>query len=120
MRMWPLLDGDPYDQDKLEYKDTNDQIEGDDLITVSHVSDALWYRLIDLWTVNPHSLDKSPLPNFSSMPEYHQRQVAVNDNQILPQLPITADGLTRVLPLSANFSSKEIAKSYNCQWSSKS
>ena len=45
-----------YDQDKLAYKDTynkpNNQIESDDLITDAHVSDALRYALIDLWTVN--------------------------------------------------------------------
>ena len=41
----------------MEYKDTynklNDQIESDDLITYAHVSDALRYAVIDLWTVNP-------------------------------------------------------------------
>ena len=51
------------DQDKLEYKDTytkpNDQIGSDDLITDAHVSDALRYALIDLWTVNPHLPDTS-------------------------------------------------------------
>ena len=59
---------DLYDQDKLEYKATytksNDQIECGDLITDAHVSDALRYSLIDLWTVNPHLLDTSALPNF--------------------------------------------------------
>ena len=52
-----------YDQDKLEYKDTynkpNDEIECDDLITDAHVSDALRYALIDLWTVSPHLPDTS-------------------------------------------------------------
>ena len=54
----PSWDEDLYDQDTLEYKDTytkpNDQIESDDLITDGHVSDALRYALIDLWTMNPH------------------------------------------------------------------
>ena len=56
-----------YDQDKLEYKETfntpSNQVEGDDLITDAHVSDALRYALIDLLTVNPHLTDTSALPN---------------------------------------------------------
>ena len=47
-----------YSQDKLEYKDThnkpNDQIESNDLKTDSHISNALQYTLIDLFTVNPN------------------------------------------------------------------
>ena len=54
----PYWDEGLYDQDKLEYKNTYnkpiDQIESDDLITDAHVSDALRYALIDLWTVIPH------------------------------------------------------------------
>ena len=61
-------DEDLFDQDKLEYRDTynkpNDQIENDNLITDAHISDALRYALIDLWTVNPHLLDTSALTNF--------------------------------------------------------
>ena len=102
----PYWDEDLYDQDKLEYKDTynkpNDQIECDDLITDAHVSDALRYALIDLWTVNPHLPDTSALPNFQPRPQNQQRQTAVIDNQILPQLQVTPDGLTRFLPLSTN------------------
>ena len=64
----PYWDEDLYDQDKLEYKDTynkpNDQIECGDLITDAHVSDALGYALIDLWTVTPHLPDTSALPIF--------------------------------------------------------
>ena len=60
----PYWDEDLYDQDKLEYKDTynkpNDQIESDDLFTDAHVSDALRYALIDLWTVNP---DEDNIPD---------------------------------------------------------
>ena len=41
----PYWDDEIYDQDKLEYRDTNnkpnDQIECDDLITDAHVSDVL-------------------------------------------------------------------------------
>ena len=70
-----------YDHDKLEYKDTynkpNDQIECDDLITDTHVSDALRYAVIDLWRVNPHLPDTSPLPNFRPRPQNQQRQIAV-------------------------------------------
>ena len=95
-----------YDQDKLKYKDTykkpNDQIECDDLITDAHVSDALRHALIDLWTVNPHLLDTSALPNFRPRPQNQQRHTTVIDDQILPQLQVTPDGLTRFLPLSKN------------------
>ena len=62
-----------YDQAKMVYKDTynkpNDQIENDDLITDAHVSDALPFALIDLWTVHPHLPDTSALPNFQSRPQ---------------------------------------------------
>ena len=95
-----------YDQDKLAYKDTYnkpiDQFESDDSITDAHVSDALRYALIDLWTVNPRSLDTSALPNFQPRPQNQQRQIAVIDDQILPQLQLTPDGLTRFLPPSIN------------------
>ena len=87
----------------MEYKDTynkpNDQIECDDLITDAHASDALRYAVIDLWTVNPHLPDTSPLPNFRPRPQNQQRQTAVIDDQTLPQLQVTPDGLTRFLPL---------------------
>ena len=100
----PYWDEEIYDQDKLEYKDTynkpNDQIESDDLITDAHVSDALRYALIDLWTVNPHLPDTSALPNFPPRPQNQQRQTAVIDDQNIPQLQVTPDGLTRFLPLS--------------------
>ena len=100
----PYWDEEIYDQDKLEYKDThnkpNDQIECDDLITDAHVSDALRHALIDLWTVNPHLPDTSALRNFQPRPRNQQRQAAVIDDQILPQLQVTPDGLTRFLPLS--------------------
>ena len=93
-----------YDQDKLEYKDNynkpSDQIECDDLITDAHESHALRYALIDLWTVNTHLPDTSALPNFQPRPKNQQRRTAVLDDQILPQLQVTPDGLTRFLPLS--------------------
>ena len=102
----PYWDEDLYDQDNLEYKDIynkpNDQIESDDLITDAHVSDALRYALIDLWTVNPHLLDTSALPNFQPRRQNLQRQTPFIDDQILPQLQATPDGLTRFLPLSTN------------------
>ena len=87
----------------MEYKDTynkpNDQIDYDDLITDAHVSDALRHALIDLWTVNPHLLDTTAIPNFRPRPQNQQRQTAVIDDQILPLLQVTPDGLTRFLPL---------------------
>ena len=100
----PYWDEEIYDQDKLEYKDTynkpNEQIECDDLITDAHVSDALRYAVIDLWTVNPHLHDTSALPNFRPRPQIQQRQIPVIDDQILPHLQVTPDGLTMLLPLS--------------------
>ena len=105
-----------YDQDKLEYKDTynkpNDQIECDDLIRDAHVSDALRYALIDLWTVNPLLPDTSALTNFQPKPQNQQRQTAVIDDQILQQLQVTPDGLTRFLPLSTNLPLKNKRKMF--------
>ena len=73
----PHWDEQLYDQNRLEYKDTcnkpNEQIKNDDLITDAHVSDALRYALIDLWTVNPHLPDTSALPNFQPKPQNLQR-----------------------------------------------
>ena len=102
----PYWDEDLYDQDKLEYKETyhkpKDQNESEDLITDAHVSDALWYALIDLWTVNPHIPDASALTNFQSKSQNQQRQTGVMDDQIIPQLQVTPDGLTMFLPLSTS------------------
>ena len=110
----PYWDEELYNQDQLEDKDTyikpNDQIECDDLITDAHVSDALRYALIDLWTVNPHLPDTSALPNFRPRPQNQQRQTAVIDDQSLPQLQVTPDGLTRFLPLSTNLPFKNQRK----------
>ena len=110
----PYWDEEIYDQDKLEYKYTynkpNDQIECDDLITDALVSDALRYAVIDLWTVNPQLPDTSPLPNFRPRPQNPQRQRAVFDDRILPQLQVTPDGITRFLPLSTNLPLKNKRK----------
>ena len=118
----PYWDEDLCDPDKLQYKDTynkpndNDQIEYDDLITDAHVSDALRYALIDLWTVNPHLPDTSALPNFQPRPQNQQRQIAVIGDQILPQLLVTPDGPTRFLPLSTNLPLKNKRKMLFFQW----
>ena len=84
-----------YDRDKMEYKDTynkpNDQIEIDDLITDAHVSDALRYALIDLWTVKPQLPDTSALPNFQLRPRNQQRQIPVNDDQFFSHLQVTPE-----------------------------
>ena len=110
----PYWDEELYDQGKLEYKDTynkpNDQIECDDLITDAHVSGVLRYALIDLWTVNPHLPDTSALPNFRPRPQNQQRQTAVIDDQILPQLQVTPVGLTTFLPLSTKLPLKNKRK----------
>ena len=95
---------------KDPYNKPNDQIESDDLITHAHVSDALRYALIDLCTVNPYLPDTSALPNFQPRPRNLQRQTAVLDDQILPQLQVTPDGLTRFLPLSTNLPLKNKRK----------
>ena len=98
----------------MKYKDTynkpNDQIECDALITDEHVSDALRYALIDLWTMNPPLPDTSTLPNFRPRPQNQQRQKAVIEDQIIPQLYVTPDGLTRFLPLSTNLQIKNKRK----------
>ena len=112
----PYWDEEIYDQDKLEHKDTynklSNQIECDDLFTDAHVSDALRYAVTDLWTVNPQLPDTSPLPNFRPRPQKQQRQIAVIDDQILPQLQVTPDGLTKFLPLSTNLPLKNKRKMF--------
>ena len=98
----------------MEYKDTynklNNQIESDDLITDAHKSDALGYALLDLWTVNPHLPDTSASPNFQPRPPNQQKQIAVIDDQVLPQLQVTPDGLTMFLLLSTNLPLKNRRK----------
>ena len=110
----PYWDGELYDQDKLEYKNTynkpNDQIECDDLITDAHVADALRHALIDLWTVNLHLPDTSALPIIRPRPQNQQRHTAAIDDQILPQLQVTPDGFTRFLPLSSTLPLKNKRK----------
>ena len=112
----PYWDEDLYDQDKLEYKDTynkpNDQIESDDLTTDAHVSDALRYALIDLWTVKPQIPDTSALPNFQPRPRNQQKQKPVIDEKVLPQLRVTPDGLRRFLPLSTKLPLKNKQKKF--------
>ena len=66
--------------------------------------------MIDLWTVNPHLPDTSALPNFQPRPQNQQWQTAVIDDQTLPQLQVTPDGLTRFLPLSTNLPLKNKRK----------
>ena len=86
--MEPYWDEELYDQDKLEYKDTynkpNDQIESDDLITDAHVSDALRYALIDLWTVNQKVTRYISITKLSA--ETTKPLIAVIDDPILPHI----------------------------------
>ena len=63
-----------------------------------------------MWIVNPHLPDTSALPNFRPRPQNQQRQTAVIDDQILPHLKVTPDGLTRFLPLSINLPLKNKRK----------
>ena len=58
--------------------------------------------MIDLWTANPHLPDTSALPNFQPRPQNLQKQTAVIDDQFLPQLQVTPDGLKKFLPPSTN------------------
>ena len=60
--------------------------------------------------MNPHLPDATTLPNFQSRPQNQQRQIAVIDEQILPQLQVTPDGLTRFFPLSTNLPLKNKRK----------
>ena len=98
----------------MDYKDTynkpNDQNECDDLITNAHVSDALRNAPIDLWTLNPHLPETSALPNFQPRPQNQQRENAVIEDQILPQLQVPPDGLTRFIPLSTKLPLKNKRK----------
>ena len=80
------------------------------MITDAHVSDALRHAIIDLWTVNPQLPDTSAIPNFRPRPQNQQRQTAVIDDQILPQIQVTPDGLTRFLPLSTTLRLKNKRK----------
>ena len=66
--------------------------------------------MIDLWTLNPRLPDTSALPNFQWRPQNQQRQLAVIDDQILPLLQVTTDGLARFLPLSTNLPLKNKRK----------
>ena len=113
-RLEPYWYEDFYDQDKLEYKGIyhkpSDQIQSDDLFTDAFESDALRYVLIDLRTVFPHLPDTSALPNFQPRPKNQQRSIAVIVDQILPQLQVAPDGLTRFLPLSTNLPFKNKRK----------
>ena len=116
----PYWDEDIYDQDKLEYKETynqpNDQIKNDDLITDAHVSDALRYALIDLWTVNLLLPETSALPNSRPRLQNQQRREAVIGDEILSQLQVTPDGLKRLHPLSTNLLLKNKRKMLFFQW----
>ena len=80
------------------------------------MSDELRYALIDLWTVNPHLPDTSALPNFQPRSQNQQRQNVIIDDQILPQLQLTADGLERFLPLSTFLPLKIGVKCFTFQW----
>ena len=60
--------------------------------------------------MNPYLPNTSALPKFQPRPQDQQRQTAVIDEQILPQLQVTRDGLTRFLPLSTNFPLKNKRK----------
>ena len=60
--------------------------------------------------MNPHLRDTSALPNIQPRPKNQQRQIAIIDDQNLPQLQVTPDGLTSILPLSTNLPLKNKRK----------
>ena len=70
-----------FDPDKLEHKNNhnkvNDRVESNDLVTNSHVSDALRFAIFDFRRVNPFSPDISPRPNSPPKLKNQQEQVAV-------------------------------------------
>ena len=107
----PYWDEEIYDQEKLEYKDTynkpNDQIESDDLITDAHVSDALRYAVIDLWTVNPQLPDTSPLPNFRPRPQNQQRQKSSHRRPNFTTAPGNARRTHKVSPALNKFATEK-------------
>ena len=55
-----------------------------------------------MWTLNLHSPDTSAFPNFQPRPQNQQKQITVIDDQNLPQLQVTPEGLTRFMTLSTN------------------
>ena len=67
---------DPPDQENLEYRHNcntpAEQIDEDDIIINSHVSDKVRHALIDLWTSNPQLPGTSPLPH--STPFVHSNK----------------------------------------------
>ena len=62
--------------------------------------------------MKPHLPDTPALPNFQPTPQNQQRQTAVIDDQILPELQVTPDGLTRFLPLSTKLPLKTNVKCF--------
>ena len=83
-------DDDNFDQEKLEFKYKFDkslkQIEDNDIITDSHVSDKLRYALIDLWTVNPLLSIISTLRSFRSLLNLSKCQNPFIDTDFIPQI----------------------------------
>ena len=111
----PYWDEVLYNQDKLDYNDTyikpNDENESDDQSFDAHVSDALRYSLIHLWTVNRHLPDTSSLPNFQPRPQNQQKQLAVIADQNLPQLSSNTRRTHKVSPTINKLAKKITTKS---------
>ena len=76
-----------YDQEKLEYKHnfkkSPEQIEEDDITTVSLLSNKLRYAFIDLWTVNPQLRRTSPLPNLRPLTNFTNCQRPAINTEII-------------------------------------
>ena len=104
--MWPLLGWiliwSKQWENKYNHNEASNQVESNDLFTDSHVSDARWFVLIDLWTVNPQLSFTSPLAYFPPKPQNHQKQIAVIYSRNVPLLQATPDGLTKLSSLSTN------------------
>ena len=80
----------------------NDPLEDNDLITNSHVSDALRYSFFDRGTVSAPLLDSLTLLNFLTRARNHHRRIWNNDYLFFLQLQVKPDGLTKLPSLSKN------------------
>ena len=87
---YPYWNDDLYDQRKLEDKrilnKSPEEIEEDDIITDSPVSDKPRYALNGLWTANPLLPIFSQLLKFGTSINFIKNQKSVIDTKSIPQL----------------------------------
>ena len=58
--------------------------------------------LIELWTMKPQLPYTSSVTNFPPRPQSHQKPSSVFSNEVLQQLQLTPDGLSKFLTLSTS------------------